>query len=471
MNVPVDNMTDALRLVIVGGSDAGISAGLRARELDRAVRPTLVVADAYPNFSICGIPYWLSGEVTQRRNLAHRTREDLERAGLNLRLETVAERIDVDQLALIVRTPDGRQEAIAYDRLVIGTGAVPARPPIPGIEVPGVHLLHSMGDASAVQDALNAGARSAVIIGGGYIGVEMADALTRRGLDVSLVEQAPSALTTVDLELGARVVEELSAHGVRCLIGVRVSGIEVSGDRLVVTGEGGVRVEGDIVLVLAGVQPNVRLAREAGASVGVRGALAVDRQMRTGLPGIWAAGDCVETHQQLFDRPAYMPLGSTAHKQGRIAGENAIGGSAEFAGSLGTQVVKVFDLAIAATGLRGTVAQTEGFDALTVETTTDDHKAYYPGAYPLRLRIVGDRDSGQLLGGQILGHVSGQVAKRIDTLATAIYHRMSVAEVSDLDLSYTPPLSSPWDPVQIACQAWERARPLSIQPREPVPIA
>ncbi len=165
-------MTDPLGLVIVGGSDAGISAGLRAHELDLAVRPTLVVADAYPNFSICGIPYWLSGEVSDRRQLAHRTRAELERAGLSLRLQTLAERIDLNTRALIVRIPDGRQDAIDYDRLVIATGALPARPPIPGIELPGVHPLHSIDDAAAIQDALSNGARSAVIVGAGYIGVE-----------------------------------------------------------------------------------------------------------------------------------------------------------------------------------------------------------------------------------------------------------------------------------------------------------
>jgi len=460
----------APRLVIVGGSDAGISAGLRARELDPEARPTLVIADAYPNFSICGIPYWLSGEVGDRRHLAHRTREELERAGLNLRLQTVAQRIDVEKRELIIRTPDDHPEAIDYDRLVIATGAVPARPPIPGIEQPGVHLLHSMDDASGVQDALSAGARSAVIVGAGYIGVEMADALIRRGLDVALIEQAPSALITVDPEFGELVVEELTAHGVRCTIGVRVTAIEPVGDRLVVTGEGGMRAEGEIVLVLAGVTPNAQLAHEAGARLGVRGAVAVDRQMRTGLPDIWAAGDCVETHHHLLDKPTYIPLGSTAHKQGRIAGENAIGAGAEFAGSLGTQVVKVFDLAIAATGLRETSARVEGFNPLTVQTTADDHKAYYPGAHPLQLRIVGDRDSGQLLGAQILGHVSGQVAKRIDTIATAIHHRTTVAGVSDLDLSHTPPLSSPWDPVQIACQAWERARRSRSEPLQTVGV-
>jgi NADPH-dependent 2,4-dienoyl-CoA reductase/sulfur reductase-like enzyme len=366
------------RLVIVGGSDAGISAGLRARELDQTVEPTLVVADSYPNFSICGIPYWLSGEVSDQRNLAHRTRDALERAGLDLRLETVADRIDVERRELTVRAPDRREETIEFDRLVVATGAVPARPPIPGIEVPGVHLLHSMEHASGVQAALNAGARSAVIIGAGYIGVEMADALSRRGLTVSVIEQAPSALTTVDPELGALVVDELRAHGVRCLIGARVTGIAPSGNRLVVTTAGGVRAEGEVVLVLAGVHPDTRLARTAGARLGARGAIASDREMRTGLPDIWAAGDCVQTHHQLLAKPVYMPLGSTAHKQGRVAGENAIGGNADFAGSLGTQVVKVFDLAIAATGLREGVAAAEGFDPLTVEMTTDDHNAYYP---------------------------------------------------------------------------------------------
>ena len=456
-------MNDAPRLVIVGGSDAGISAGLRARELDPTVHPTLVVADAYPNFSICGIPYWLSGEVSDKQSLAHRTRYDLEQTGLDLQLNTIAERIDVDQRALWVRTADGRRQALAYDSLVIATGALPVRPPIPGIELGGVHLLHSMDDATAVHAALGGGARSAVIVGAGYIGVEMADALTRRGLDVALIEQAPSALTTVDPELGALVVDELTAHGVHCSLGVRVTGIERHDSRLVVTAEDGTRADADLVLVLAGVTPDTGLAGAAGASLGVRGAIAVDRQMRTSLADIWAAGDCVHTHRQLLDEPAYLPLGSTAHKQGRIAGENATGGSAEFAGSLGTQVVKVFDLAIAATGLRETTARDEGFDPLTVATTTDDHKTYYPGTHPLHLRIVGDRDHGQLLGAQILGPVTGQVAKRIDTLATAIYHRMTIAEVTDLDLSYTPPLSSPWDPVQIACQAWERAQRASKQ--------
>jgi NADPH-dependent 2,4-dienoyl-CoA reductase/sulfur reductase-like enzyme len=450
-------VSDAIRLVIVGGSDAGISAGLRARELDPTAEVTLVVADAFPNFSICGIPYWISGEVPHRANLAHRTREDLEAAGLNLRLDTIAERIDVENHQLVVRTADGTLETLPYDRLVVGTGAVPARPPIPGIDLPGVHLLHSMGDATAVYDALE-GARSAVIIGAGYIGVEMADGLTVRGIEVSLIEQAPAALITVDPGLGALVVDELANQGVRCAFGAKVTSITQTDGHLSVSTDRELTAEGDVVLVLAGVVPDTQLLRDAGARLGVRGAVVVDRQMRTGLPDVFAAGDCVETHRQFLDTPAYMPLGSTAHKQGRVAGENAVRESAEFAGSLGTQAVKVFDLVVAGTGLRESAARAEGFDPLTVETVADDHKAYYPGATPLRIRIVGDREHGLLLGAQILGHRNGQVSKRIDTLATAIYHRMTVAEVSDLDLSYTPPLSSAWDPIQMACQAWERAR-------------
>ena len=456
----------ATKLVIVGGSDAGISAGLRARELDPAAEVTLVVADAFPNFSICGIPYWISGEVPAGENLAHRSRQDLEDAGLILRLDTTAEQIDVDGHELIVRTLDGATEPLPYDRLVLGTGATSVRPPIPGIDLPGVHLLHSMGDATAIQEALT-GVRTAVVIGAGYIGVEMADGLTVRGIEVTLIEQAEAPLTTVDPEIGALVTEELTAHGVRCAMSERVTRIASLDDRLEVSTESGLAATGDIVLVLAGVRPDTALAERAGAATGVRGAIHVDRQMRTGLPDIWAAGDCVETHQHLFDEPAYMPLGTTAHKQGRVAGENAVGGSAQFAGSLGTQAVKVFGITIAATGLRERAAVAAGFDALTVQTVADDHKAYYPGAHPLHLRIVGDRATGQLLGAQIVGATSGQVSKRIDTLATALYHHMTVTEVSDLDLSYTPPLSSPWDPVQMACQAWDRVRRESLPSQNP----
>ncbi len=211
----------------------------------------------------------------------------------------------------------------------------------------------------------------------------------------------------------------------------------------------------DLVLVVVGVRPDTTLAAEAGATLGFAGAISVDRGMRTNLEDVFAAGDCVVTHHRLMGL-TYLPLGTTAHKQGRVAGANAIGASAEFAGSLGTQVVKVFDMVAARTGLRDHEAAAAGFDPVTVEFEADDHKAYYPGSHRIRMRYTGDRGTGRLLGLQLFGHKHAEVAKRIDIAAAAIFNEMTVEAMSELDLSYTPPLGSPWDAVQMGAQAWVR---------------
>jgi NADPH-dependent 2,4-dienoyl-CoA reductase/sulfur reductase-like enzyme len=457
-----------MHIVAIGGSDAGISAALRAREVDPGAEVTVVVADAYPNFSICGIPYYVSGEVTHWRNLAHRTLADLEAAGMRLRLDTTARRIDVAGRKLAVTGPDGTEDLISYDQLVIGTGAVPARPPIAGLgelgPAQGVHLLHSMDDTFAVMRTLQeATPESAVIVGAGYIGLEMADALTTRGLQVTQIEQLPEVLPTVDPQLGVLVRGELESRGVRVLTSTLVREISRSapgepGPLRVeaVTADGTpVTVPAGLVLVVTGVRPETSLAVSAGATLGARGAIAVDTGMRTGLPDIYAAGDCVITHHRLLGQ-TYLPLGTTAHKQGRVAGENAAGGHREFAGSLGTQVVKIFDQAAARTGLRDHEAAAAGFDPVTVAWEADDHKAYYPGSHRIAMRFTGDRATGRLLGLQLFGHKHAEIAKRIDIAATAIYNGMTVDAISDLDLSYTPPLGSPWDAVQAGAQAWVR---------------
>jgi len=461
-----------MHLVMIGGSDAGISAALRARELDPGADVTVVVADAYPNFSICGIPYYVSGEVTHWRNLAHRTIADLEVAGIWLRLDTTARRIDVPGRKLLITDTDGQDELLAYDKLIVGTGAVPVRPPIAGLAGPdalgaadGVHLLHSMGDTFAVMRTLeNAAPASAVIVGGGYIGLEMADALTVRGLQVTQMEQLAEVMPTVDPQLGAHVHTGLAAHGVEVLAGTAVQAITraATGQRgrldVQATAADGTPVTraADLVLVVVGVRPETTLAAEAGATLRVKGAIAVDTGMRTNLPDVFAAGDCVVTHHRLLGQ-TYLPLGTTAHKQGRVAGENALGGHRQFAGSLGTQVVKIFDQAAARTGLRDHEAVAAGFDPVTVGSEADDHKAYYPGSHRIAMRVTGDRATGQLLGMQLFGHKNAEVAKRIDIAATAIFHRMTVDAISDLDLSYTPPLGSPWEAVQMGAQAWVRA--------------
>jgi NADPH-dependent 2,4-dienoyl-CoA reductase/sulfur reductase-like enzyme len=442
-----------MRLLVIGGSDAGIAAALRARELDPAVKVTVVVADAFPNFSICGLPYYLSGDVRDWRDLAHRTTRDLEQAGLQLLLDHTAQAIDPAAKHVTVTSERGECQ-LGYDRLVIGTGAVPVRPPIDGLELPGVHVLHTMGDTFALHRAITARAHSAVIVGGGYIGLEMAEAFCARGLAVTLVEQAPAVMPTVDLELGRLLGEELRRHYVQVVNDVTVKAIHHAAGGLTVAGEPDFRASADLVLVVVGVRPDTELAVAAGVQTGVRGAIRVDRRMRTNLPDVLAAGDCVETWHRLLQEPTYLPLGTTAHKQGRVAGETAVGGTGEFAGSLGTQVVKVFELAVARTGLRDQEAQAAGFDPLTVGSVQYDHKVYFPGAHQLHLRITGDQTSGQLLGAQLVGDHRAEVAKRIDIPAGALFHAMTVDGLNDLDLSYTPPFGSPWDAIQLAGQAW-----------------
>lgn len=464
-----------MHLVAIGGSDAGISAALRARELAPSTEVTVVVADAYPNFSICGIPYYISGEVAHWQDLAHRTYADLEATGMKLRLRTLATRIDVAGHQVWLRDAHGHEERLSYDRLVVGTGAVPVVPPIEGLRGPGalggadgVHLLHTMGDTFAIAHTLESQVpKSALIVGAGYVGLEMAEGLTMRGLQVSQVEMLPEVLPTVDPELGALVHAELALHGVDVTTLTTVKRLT----RAPEGAAGHLRVEGvgsdgqpyardvDLVLVSVGVCPDTDLLVRAGAQTGPRGAVVVDEQMRTGLPDVYAAGDCAVTHHRLLG-VTYLPLGTTAHKQGRVAGENAVGGEARFAGSLGTQVVKVFDVVAARTGLREHEALAAGFSPATTQSSPDDHKAYYPTAYPITMRITGDSGTGRLLGAQLVGRRGTEVAKRVDIFATAIHHAMTVDAMSELDLSYSPPLGSPWDAVQMASQAWMREHPL-----------
>ncbi len=456
-------------IVAIGGSDAGISAALRIRELDPNTDVTVVVADAYPNFSICGIPYYVSGEVTHWTNLAHRTAADLAATGMRVLTDTTATKINVAKHTLDVLDPTGTPQQLGYDALIVGTGAVSTRPPITGLAGPdalgandGVHLLHSMGDTFAVMDSLQQrDPKTAVIIGAGYIGLEMAEALTLRGIAVTQIEALPEVLPTVDTELGALVHTELQRHGVEILTDTAVQAItKTDGDALTVTATCGSEIVSrtvDFVLVVVGVKPDVELAADAGAELGIKGAIVVDEAMRTSLADVYAAGDCVHTHHRLLG-PTWLPLGTTAHKQGRVAGENALGGDARYAGSLGTQVVKVFDLVAARTGLRDHEASAagRGWTPLTTASAPDDHKAYYPGATPIHIRITGDQHTGQLLGAQLVGHRGAEIAKRVDTYATALFHSMTIDAFSELDLSYTPPLGSPWDATQVATQTWSR---------------
>lgn len=442
-------------LLIIGGSDAGISAALRARELAPALEITIVLSDRFPNFSICGLPFFLSGEVPNWQNLAHRTAEEITTQGIHLLMNHTARAINPVQKMVTVVDPIGQLQQLAYDQLIVATGATSIRPNIEGLDLPGVYHLRWMEDSFAVQKHLTEQApKHALIIGGGYIGLEMADALILRRMSVTLVEHSATVLKTVAPSLGQLITAELQRHDVEVVNGVNVVRIEQKGSQLLVFGTENFHRTTDLVIVAVGVNPSTQLAETADVRLGVRRAIQVDRKMQTNVPNLYAAGDCAETWHRVLNQNTYLPLGTTAHKQGRVAGENAVGGNREFAGSLGTQVVKVFELAIARTGLRDAEATDAGFEPVTIESEVWDHKVYYPGAYQLRIRVTGDRQSGQLLGAQIAGHYQAEVAKRIDIFSTALFHGMRVEELSDLDLSYTPPFGSPWDSIQMAAQAW-----------------
>lgn len=396
-------------LLLIGGSDAGLSAALRAREVNPASRPLMLLADEFPNFSICGLPFYLSREVPDYWHLAHRTRAEIEALGIEVRTSTRALGLEPQTRTCRVRRPDGREEVLAYENAVIGTG---------------------------------------------YINLELADGLTRRRLKVTMVERNPSVLKTVDPPFGRAVERHLEAHGVTVLAGQRAQAIERRGGDLVVSLDNGKELSAELVIVATGARPQTALAEACGVDLGEGGAIRVNPRMETNLAHVYAAGDCAETRHRLLGRPTYLPLGSTAHKQGRVAGENAAGGSREFLGTLGTQVVKAFNLIAARTGFKDDDARRFGFDPFTVAAEHWDHKVYYPGAKKIAVRLTGDRRTGQLLGVQLLGEPETLVAKRIDAAAAALFARLGVDELSDLDLSYSPPLDSPWDPLQATAQQW-----------------
>jgi NADPH-dependent 2,4-dienoyl-CoA reductase/sulfur reductase-like enzyme len=375
-----------MKLLVIGGSDAGISAALRAHEIDRETDITVLLADDFPNYSICGLPFFLSGETSDWHSLAHRT----EFGGIDIRRAHKATRINAASKTVEVKTESADSLTFPYDNLVIATGAGPVHPPIEGWQFPGVFLLHTMQDSFAVHRYLEtAKPRRAVIAGAGYIGLEMADALTHRGIEVTVASRPATVLSTVDTEFGSAVSGELQGHGVRVCTSVEVHRIDQNLDDLHVSGSNGFEQDCEMVLIAVGVKPNAVLGAEAGLETGTKAALRVNRKMESKLPDIYIAGDCAETFHRLLNRNTYLPLGTTAHKQGRVAAENAMGGNREFAGSLGTQVVKIFDLVIARRGLRHDEAERESFHPYTIESTMNDHKAYYPGATQLRARVTG----------------------------------------------------------------------------------
>ncbi|MCC9078255.1 FAD-dependent oxidoreductase [Litorilinea aerophila] len=443
-------------MVIIGGDAAGMSAASKIRRECPDTHVIVFEKGEHISYSACGMPYWIGGVVDSDRRLLVLTVDAArKRRGIDVRTHHEVVAIDPVRREVTVRQlGDGTSFQQPYDLLLIATGASPARPPIPGLDLPGVFTLRSLSHAQQIYHFLESRQpRRAVIIGGGYIGLEMAEAFRDRELEVTVVEMLPQILPNFDPEMVEEVAAHVQQQGVTIHTGTRVTAIQQDNPGLAVVTEEAGTLPADLVLVATGVRPNGELARQAGLRMGQTGAIWVDDHMRTSDEHIYAAGDCVEHYHLVLEENAWIPLATSANKGGRVAGENMAGGDARFPGILGTAVVKVFDYTVAVTGVTEQAARASGKFGEQGEwvgsavITNDDKAGYWPGAEPLKVKLVFDRRDGRVLGGQLAGKAG--VNKRIDIVATAITARMTVADVGMLDLSYAPPYSHPYDPVQI----------------------
>ena len=441
------------RILIIGGVAAGMKTAARLRRLDPASAIIVFERSEVISYGACSLPYYIGGlfedldEIRQTPTGALRDPEFF-RTVKGVRVETGCEAIEIDRNSRrlrVRRLASGQEEWHGFDALVLATGNRPIMPPLPGIGLSGIHPLKRMTDAVALNDAARCGGR-AVVIGGGLIGLEMAEALVARGLDVTLIEMKNQILASaLDFSMAALVQREMKKHGVTLRLGETVVYFEGDADRVrrVVTSGGS--YDADLVVMAIGVRPEVSLAQAAGLEVGPTGAIAVDARQQTSDPAIFAAGDCAETTDLLTGRKVYVPLGSTANKHGRNAADSIAGRSTPFPGILGTLIVKVFKLTVARTGLSWEDARLTGFDPVSILAPGPDRVHHYPGASPIVIRLVADRGSRRLLGGQIVG--PGDVAKRIDTLVAAISMGASVDQLANFDLAYAPPFASAMDPL------------------------
>jgi NADPH-dependent 2,4-dienoyl-CoA reductase/sulfur reductase-like enzyme len=446
------------RLVVVGGDAAGMSTASQARKRRDGADLEIMVFERgnFTSYSACGIPYLVGGVVHDPGQLIARSPETFRtKYGIDVQLRREVTEIDLDRRAVRVRDLDGGvrggEQWYPFDQLMVASGAVPARPSLPGANAAGIHGVQVLDDGVAIRRVVDdERPRRAVVVGGGYIGLEMAEALVMRGLEVSLVDAAPQPMRTLDPDMGALVAAALRAVGVTLYLGERVEAFETSGGRVraVVTPER--TMPADLVILGLGVRPNAALARAAGIAVGATGGLLTDRRMRTRSGGVWAAGDCVESLHLISGRPVAIALGTHANKQGRVAGINIGGGYATFPGVAGTAVSKICSVEVARTGLNEAEAAAAGFEAVSVVVESATRAGYYPGATAMKIKIIAERRSGRLLGAQIVG--AEGAAKRIDALAVALWNRMTVEEMTGLDLSYAPPFAPVWDPVLIAAR-------------------
>jgi NADPH-dependent 2,4-dienoyl-CoA reductase/sulfur reductase-like enzyme len=460
------------RLVVIGGGAAGMSAASAARRVDPRLEVVVCEAGGFAAYGMCGIPYYLGGTVAEPEDLlAYPPSTFREKRGIDLRLRTPVTGIDPEARQVRLAAGNGGAQAppdltppattgdsLAYDALVVTTGADPVRPRVPGLDEPRVFTIRSLDEAIGLRRRLASGTvRHAVVVGAGYVGLETAEALVCAGVDVDVVEALPGVLGTVDQPVAALAQAEVERHATLRL-GCRLEAVDKGSSpagclTAVVDGE---EIPTDLVVIAVGVRPATDLLIQAGATHLPDGSVVVDAEMRTSVPDVFAAGDAVALPHLVLGRPAWIPLGPAANKTGRVAGTVAAGGNASFRGVVGTAVVKVFDLEVARTGLGLAEAQAAGLDAVATDEVSRSRAKYYPGSSPLHVRLVHTRQ-GRLLGGQLAGREGA--AKRVDVLATALHAGFTVDDLAELDLSYAPPFAPVYDPVLTA--AMKAARGLA----------
>jgi NADPH-dependent 2,4-dienoyl-CoA reductase/sulfur reductase-like enzyme len=436
------------RLVVIGGDAAGMSAAMqvRRRQPDREI--VVLEKGRWTSYSACGIPYLVGGSVGDIDDLVARRPETFrDQYEIDVRLRHEARAIDLDAREVEAWDAAGeRSVRIGFDTLHVATGARPVRPHLPGIDRPMVHGVQTLDDAARLEaEVRERDGHAIVVVGGGYIGLEMAEAFVQRGLDVTLVEAAAQLMPSLDADVAAPLVGALAGLGIDVRLETPLESVE---EEAVVAG--GERIPADVVVLGLGVVPNADLAAEAGLAVGVKGAVRVDRRQRTSADGVWAAGDCCESHHLVAGVPVHIALGTVANKQGRVAGINIAGGYAAFPGALGTAVTRVCSVEIGRTGLSLGECERYGFAAVEASVEGETRAGYLPERKRITVKALAEVGTGRMLGAQIVGEEG--TAKRIDVLATAIQAGMTADEVVELDLGYAPPFGPVWDPVHLVAR-------------------
>lgn len=436
------------RIIIIGANAAGSAAASAARKTDREAEITLIESDKYPAYSRCGLPYVLSGQIENFEDLIVFPPQWYKMMNLDLRLETTATVIEPKEQTVQIEK-DGRRELLHYDVLVLASGGRSFIPPIKGYDKKGIYALRTIDDGKQLREGMK-DAGSAVVIGAGLIGLETAHAFVENNISTTVVEMLPQVCPAMlDWDMANLVTEKLREHGVNVIIGAIVK--EITGnDRVKGVMVGEKEIEADMVLMATGVRTRTELVRQLGAEIGITGGIRVSADMSTAVPNVYSCGDCVESHSLIDWQPTRSQLGTTAVRQGKVAGTNAAGGYSVFPGVLGSSITKIFNFEIGSTGYTELQARRLGYKTVSGSITSRTKAEYFPGGEDIRVKLIVERDLSRVIGGQIIA--GEEVTQRVNMLATAIQNQMTVSALSKTDCCYAPPVNVTLEPVVLAAE-------------------